>query len=301
MSEISWKERARRFYDDEAKGYESMAYGTASGIYPANQIRLGHVLDELRDAGAKRVFDLGCGSGYPLAAMLDAGFDAVGIDFSENMVTEAKALLEKRGHDPERVVLGDGENPDAFPAESFDAVVALGVFPHVIEEPAVIAHMSKALRPGGKFIAEFRNALFSMFTLNEYSLPFYDEAFLASAGALSEDSSLLRASGEFYQKAFGLSAKSNEPAPATSDSDRLTYKDIVAKFHNPLEIPALLDRAGLRLDHRIYYHFHAAPPALESSHADEFRAASLEMESRLARDWRGMFMASAFVAVADKR
>lgn len=299
MTETGWKERARRFYDDEASGYEALAYGDGSGVYPANQIRLGHILDELRAAGSQKVFDLGCGSGYPLAAMLDAGFDAVGIDFSENMVTEARALLQRRGHDPERVVLGDGEDANAVPEGSFDAVIALGVFPHVLDEPAVIFHMARALRPGGKFIAEFRNALFSMFTLNEYSRAFYDEAFISSVGALPENSKLRAATDEYYRRAFGV-LENDDEAEAGDDGGDLTYKSLVAKFHNPLAISELLEPVGLELDHRVYYHFHAAPPAVESVDPEEFRRISLEMEQRYCRDWRGTFLASAFVAVADK-
>jgi SAM-dependent methyltransferase len=215
------------------------------------------------------------------------------------MISEAKALLSERGHDPDRVSVGDGEDAGEYSDGSFDAVVALGVFPHVIDEPAVVGHMSRALRPGGVFIAEFRNALFSAFTLNEYSRPFYSDAFFASVGALDEDSSLRAASDEYYRRAFGLS-EASDSAPAADDSGELTYKSLVAKFHNPLDLTEILKPAGLRLDHRVYYHFHAAPPALEASHAAEFRNASLQMESRLAHDWRGMFMASAFVAVAVK-
>jgi SAM-dependent methyltransferase len=298
MTDSDWKNRTRRFYDAEASDYRNL-YSTDQETYPANRIRLRHVLEALQECGARTVLDLGCGSGFPLAAMLDAGLDAVGVDFSENMVAEARALLSERGHDPDRARLGDAENADSVPSAKYDAVVALGVFPHVIDEPAVVGNMARALRPGGRFIAEFRNAVFSAFTLNEYSLPFYMEAFVDSVGALGDDTPLRSATEAFYGNAFNIP---DQPAPfdLSSDTGELTYQQLLAKFHNPLAISELLGPAGLRLEHNIYYHFHVAPPSLEGQDPSAYREKSLHMEQRLARDWRGAFMASAFVSVAVK-
>jgi SAM-dependent methyltransferase len=294
-----WKQRTRSFYDHEAAGYADSSYGDDPRRYPANRIRLRHVLDVLKAKGARRVLDVGCGSGTPMLRMLEAGFDVSGFDFSDAMVEEARKLLSGRGHDPARVKKGDAESRELFAAGQFDAVTALGVFPHVIDEPRLIGNMARALRPGGLFLAEFRNALFSAFTLNRYSFDFYREAFLESPGVLPMGSGLGQGVEAFYKKAFGMAE--TPPPSEKAGPGGLTYADLIAKFHNPLTVPDLVKDAGLRWQENIYYHFHVAPPAFQQTDWDEFRRLSLEMEDRFCRDWRGMFMASAFVAVAVKQ
>ena len=91
MTDPDRKNRTRKFYDAAASDYRSL-YGDDPEGYPANRIRLQHVLEVLRESGARKVLDLGCGSGFPLAAMLDAGLNAVGVDFSDNMVTRISCI-----------------------------------------------------------------------------------------------------------------------------------------------------------------------------------------------------------------
>lgn len=294
-----WKQKARSFYDKEASRYADSSYGDDPRRYPANRIRLRHVLEVLKARVARRLLDVGCGSGTPMLRMLEAGFDASGFDFSDAMVAEARRLLSENGHDPGRVTKGDAESQAPFAAGQFDAVTALGVFPHVIDEPRLIANMARALRPGGVFLAEFRNALFSAFTLNRYSYDFYRTAFLESPGVLPMESGLGKRVETFYKSAFGMSETS--PQAATAGPGELTYADLLAKFHNPLTVPDLLGHAGLQWQENIYYHFHVAPPAFQQSDWGEFRRLSLDMEDRFCRDWRGTFMASAFIAVAVKQ
>ena len=48
----------------------------------------------------------------------------------------------------------------------------------------------------------------------------------------------------------------------------------------------------------LFYHYHALPPMLEAAAPELFRRASVAMEDP--RDWRGHFMASAFVLVGRR-
>ena len=234
--------------------------------------------------------------------MLENGLDAVGFDFSPRMVEESRHLLTDRGQSSERVTQGDIESLETYPGADFDAAVALGVFPHVIDEPKTLSNITKALKPGGLMIAEFRNALFSAFTLNRYSYDFCIEEFLKSPGRLDLESNLGRRADEYYRRAFQIESviKTAEQDSQDSDSSRPSYDELLAKFHNPLDISLLLEPAGLKLLELVFYHFHVAPPIFEGPHREEFHRLSLQMEERLARDWRGNFLASAFLAVAKR-
>jgi hypothetical protein len=77
------------------------------------------------------------------------------------------------------------------------------------------------------------------------------------------------------------------------------YDTILSKFHNPLNIKPLFAAAGLKTEDIYFYHYHAIPPMFEKENPLLFREASLAMEDD-PHDWRGYFMASAFVIEAVK-
>ena len=104
------------------------------------------VLEWLDPQAGERILDLGCGDGALTERLIAAGADVVGTDFSADMVAGAQA----RGVDA-RVV--DGHEL-AFDAE-FDAVFSNAALHWMTRPDAVIAGVARALKPGGRFVAEF--------------------------------------------------------------------------------------------------------------------------------------------------
>ena len=96
---------------------------------------------------AKRVLDVGCGTGQHVAALREAGFDAYGADASEEML--AKAV--------ERDRLALWRMGDPCPLEGpYDAVIGLGnVWPLITDLSDVdraLAAIHALLAPGGRLI-----------------------------------------------------------------------------------------------------------------------------------------------------
>lgn len=103
------------------------------------------VLDLLAPRPGERILDLGCGDGALTKKIADLGCDVVGVDGSAEMIAAAREL----GLDA-RVV--DGQALGFH--EEFDAVFSNAAL-HWMKKPgAVIAGVWRALRPGGRFIAE---------------------------------------------------------------------------------------------------------------------------------------------------
>ena len=102
--------------------------------------------DWLAPRAGERILDLACGDGALTERLIAAGADVVGTDFSADMVAGAQA----RGVDA-RVV--DGHEL-AFDAE-FDAVFSNAALHWMTRPDAVIAGVARALKPGGRFVAEF--------------------------------------------------------------------------------------------------------------------------------------------------
>ena len=283
----SAKQRVIAYYDQEAGRYIDLYRGDRMEreVYPANDIRLEIIVARLREVGAQSVLDIGCGSGGPLVRFLEEGFDARGIDFSQGMIDAAREVLAEAGHAVERATHGDVERADTLPPGRFDAIVATGVFPHNLDDDAAYASLRDRLDPAGVAFVEYRNALMSLFSLNRYSEPFFWHD-LVEGDELPEP---LRSTTRAY-----LADKLDTPVESVGKPRDIEYGDILARFHNPLTLGAELAPRGLVVGPLHWYHFHAAPPALERENRVQFWERSLALEDPA--DWRGTFLASAFVA-----
>lgn len=106
----------------------------------------------LAAAGARRVLDVGCGTGRHVQALLQRGYDAHGADLSDDMLAQAHELLGGR----ERLHawrLGDEPPGSLRAAAPFDAVISMGnVWPQLAldaEARAAARAFVELLRPGG--------------------------------------------------------------------------------------------------------------------------------------------------------
>ncbi|HUR33090.1 MAG TPA: methyltransferase domain-containing protein [Vicinamibacterales bacterium] len=104
------------------------------------------VLGWLAPQPGERILDLGCGDGALTQRLIEAGAVVVGVDASPEMVEAARA----RGIDAR---LADARTL-AFDAE-FDAVFSNAALHWIREADRVLAGVARALRPGGRFVAEF--------------------------------------------------------------------------------------------------------------------------------------------------
>src|SRR3954471_10685224 len=104
------------------------------------------ILSRLDPKAGERILDLGCGDGVLTAQIVAAGALVTGVDASPEMVSAAWA----RGVDARLV------DARALPFHGeFDAVFSNAVLHWVPEADAVLAGVARALRPGGRFVAEF--------------------------------------------------------------------------------------------------------------------------------------------------
>ena len=106
----------------------------------------GPAVELLAPEAGERILDLGCGDGVLTAKLAALGCDVIGVDASEAQVRAARNLgLDIRVMDGEYL---------AFDCE-FDAVFSNAAL-HWMRNPGkVIAGVHRALKPSGRFVAEF--------------------------------------------------------------------------------------------------------------------------------------------------
>jgi trans-aconitate methyltransferase len=106
------------------------------------------VVEVLNPQPGERILDLGCGTGQLTAKIAASGADVVGLDSSPEMVGQAR-----QNYPQLRFMLADAT---ALPYESeFDAVFSNAALHWMLDGAAVAAGIARALKQGGRFIAEF--------------------------------------------------------------------------------------------------------------------------------------------------
>ena len=99
--------------------------------------------------GQGRLLDFGCGHGKLLRRMSAAGWDVVGLDFSE----QAVAAVRQAGL---KAYQGTLPHPE-IPPQSFDAVVMEHALEHVPDPLPVLRAAREVLRPGGVLLVHVPN------------------------------------------------------------------------------------------------------------------------------------------------
>jgi SAM-dependent methyltransferase len=254
--------------------------------YPANHFAFQRIAGALIDAGATSILEVGVGRGNALPLLVGLGLQVSAIDTSDEAVEASRQRLSALGKDAGHVIRADIEDPITYAplvaGGRFDALVSLGVLPHVRHERQTLLNMRSLVRPGGEVFVEFRNKLFSLFTFNRYTYDFIMDDLLGDV-----DESLRSAVGE------RLRGRLDMEVPPVSTGGH------AARFHNPFEVIDEFTAAGFSEVEAWPFHYHAGPPVFEASHPRAFRDESIALEHETS-GWKGLFLCSAFIIRARR-
>lgn len=277
-------------------------YYTGKAAYPPVHREI--IRSLLRAHRPKTLLDAGCG---PASLLRDLGEEVpnlYGFDLTPEMVTEAKRIFKEKGWNPNQVWQGSVLDQKAFTAptktiNAFDAAICIGVYPHVpveSDEP-ILRSLISSVNPGGLVIVEARNQFFSLFTLNRYSYEFFVNELIRPEELLKgnpEARAPLEGALTTFQKQFRMDL----PPVRGGHANEPGYDQVLSRTHNPLVLKSQAEAAGLRNVEILYYHYHCLPPMLGNEMPEFFREQSLAMENPY--DWRGIFLASAFLIVGHR-
>jgi len=106
------------------------------------------LLQLLNAKAGERILDLGCGTGQLTEKIADSGAEVMGIDNAAPMIEKAKANYP-------HIQFAVADARDFQVEQSFDAVFSNAVLHWVNEPDSAIRCIWQALKPGGRFVAEF--------------------------------------------------------------------------------------------------------------------------------------------------
>ena len=134
----------QKFRQFEHQGWQEIASRYHAGFASVTIQSVPVLLDAAHIAKDVRVLDVACGPGYVAAAATARGAAATGIDFSSEMVEEARGRypgIDFREGDAEEL---------SFPDSSFDAVVMNFGLLHLGRPERALEEAHRVLRPGGR-------------------------------------------------------------------------------------------------------------------------------------------------------
>ncbi len=147
---LQTKGETRAFYNKIARVYDVLAEHSEQPVRES-------AMKMLAPAPGEHLLEIGFGTGHVLAGLARAvgpTGKVFGIDISENMLVQARELLERESL-MNRVTLdcGDAENLP-YPSDSLDGIFVsftLELF-DTPEIPQVLAQCKRVLRPGGRIV-----------------------------------------------------------------------------------------------------------------------------------------------------
>jgi SAM-dependent methyltransferase len=289
-----------RCYSTWGESYYRDYYGPEAAYPPVHRSLIASLLNK---HGPQRILDAGCGPASILRDLAAPSRQLYGFDLTPEMIAEARRVMSPLGVSERSLWVGSVLDPNGYwpPEEkrvSYDAVTCIGVMPHLPEgqEEILIENLRACVRPGGLALVEGRNELFSLFSMNRYSYDFLVERLIPSRELKDEAA----AEGDALERALtdmkGM-FRMDLPTIRKGHKDEPGYDEIVSRLHNPITLGRQFEAGGFKEVRTLFYHFHCLPPMFGSQVPKLFRKMSLAMEAN-PEDWRGYFMASAFIVAA---
>jgi SAM-dependent methyltransferase len=282
-------------YSTWADNYFDLYYGDEAPYPP---VHADIIRDMLLADGVSSILDAGCGPASFLRHISDTYLEWHGFDLTPEMVEEAARVAKRLERPASETWVGSVLDDHAFRSPNgavFDGAVMVGVLPHVPSEHdgAVLRRLHDAVTPGGTLIAEARNGLFGLFSLNRPSFTLFSETLIGWDTLQGQADADEAATLTGLREALAARFRMDLPPIRPGQSGQQGYDEVLSRTHVPFELAECARGAGW-VDVSLHYaHFHALPPMFERVVPKVFRSASLAMENP--NDWRGVVMASTVI------
>jgi tellurite methyltransferase len=115
----------------------------------------GEYLELLKKHQAKKILDLGCGTGRHAVALTKAGYKVYGIDISENALNVCWDWFKDENLQAD-IIFGDMYKPLPYEENFFDGLVSINVLHHnkIAQIKGLIKEIERVLKPGAIIMVE---------------------------------------------------------------------------------------------------------------------------------------------------
>ena len=231
------------------QGYDRWASVYDHDANPLPALEGAHMPEAVGDARGLTVLDLGCGTGRHTAWLASAGASVTAVDFSPEMLAEARRKVEGTNV---RFLLHDLHEPLPLPSGTFDLVVSGLVLEHLRDLAGFFAEAHRVLRSSGRAVV---SAMHPAMFLRGSQARFTDRA----SGEVVQPGSLPHQLGDFVMatvRAGFVLESIGEHAPDAPFAARYPRAE---KYVGWPMLVVLRMRAGMRLSNQALQSDGASP------------------------------------------
>jgi len=120
------------------------------------EIEQGIIAEQISEFNPCRALEIGCGTGRFSEFLVRLGCEVYALDITPAMIEQARIL--RCGQGAITWINASGESLP-FTESTFDLVIALKVFPHILDLASALADVRRVLQPRGRAILEFYNPI----------------------------------------------------------------------------------------------------------------------------------------------
>jgi len=246
------------------------------GQYHRHRLAMVEALIGDCDLKSRICVDLGCGEGIFSEYLLSRGARVIAFDPAEEMVRSAAERLHKTDRDS-RVFKAGVEGLRSIAPESVDFVFALNVIAYLSddEEGLFYKESARVLRRGATMVVTHSNELFDMYTLNRFTVEFFQRHFCGADGG------------------SGVGSLLTQP----DKPDRVSFNI----RENPLTYRYKLGNYGFDEVQQEFANLHEVPPALMVLADIDKRVYANTLAWDEKKRWKLLFMCSMFGSRSLKR
>ena len=146
------------FYEKEAPKYDEKRWPTQQGKY-VNSVHRTIILGMQENWKNEKILELGVGTGRVTLMIAKRGAVVTGIDSSPTMLEKTRNKLGERELNERIQLINASVYSLPFKNCCFSGCVSINVFSHLPNYENVILEVSRVLKPGGFFVANYPNLI----------------------------------------------------------------------------------------------------------------------------------------------
>lgn len=251
-----------KYFNRHAKDWAKNA--NAQSLNKVNVIRQrnGFVLKVINERKKTNLFlDIGCGTGDLVCQIASKGINAIGIDFSKEMIDMAKNKAEKSKYT--RTTFKCCTFFDfSFEPDTYDVISANGFIEYISykELNLLLSLCRKALKRNGSLVLGSRNRLFNVFSLNEFTK---EEISTGNINQLIIESIELMISKNIKE----LASFKPVPLQKRGKNHPNTGIDVSTRYqYTPVQLINILKKSDFKTKEIYPVHIHGIPPNMKDKY-----------------------------------
>jgi len=256
---VKQQKQTKQFFKGHASEWQLKAQDEVYSLINDRHRAVHKCLDNY--VAGSRLLDVGCGTGQLAIEASARGYDAVGIDFADEMITIAKDNARKTNSSAKFEVASVFEYSNADP---FDVISAMGFIEYISlsQLDEFFDFVNKHLKPRGSISVGSRNRLFNVATYNDYTKM---EKGLSTIDSLIEEASLIISAREKSELILNLRKFRLNNDLIQNDTHPLTGIGVETRFQfTPSDLISRIEKHGFKVSNIYPVNYHTFNPVILS-------------------------------------